>query len=337
MKSVPEIAVLKRSSVPKYRQIIESILDMIRSGALKQGDRIPSLNAVCNQHSLSQDTVLMAYNELKSRGIVTSSVGKGYFVQNARVDEKHRVFLLFDKLAPYKETLYEAFKDSLKGKGSERLYFHYNDPGMFRALIETAANRYTDYVIMPIPNRTASAFLKLLPPKRTFMLDRGRSQFAHPYPGVYQNFRNDIHSILTTVEQTISRYRKLVLIIRHQKAHFKDIALGFSAFCAERHLQHEIVGGIDGADVHAQTAYIVVDDRDLITVVKQADVMKAVLGPDIGIISYNESPLKEVIGSGITTISTDFAQMGRSLAEMIISGKRACKDNPFAIVRRQSF
>jgi DNA-binding LacI/PurR family transcriptional regulator len=38
---------------------------------------------------------------------------------------------------------------------------------------------------------------------------------------------------------------------------------------------------------------------------------------DIGMISYNDSLLKEVIEGGITTISTDFKLMGKQLAEMI--------------------
>ncbi len=337
MKPAPALTLDNRTPVPKYRQIVEGILGMIRSGALTKGDRIPSLNVLCQRHGLSQDTVLMAYNELKSRGIVSATVGKGYFVENANVDVTHRVFLLFDKLAPYKETLYEAFKQSLKGRGSERLYFHYNDPAIFRTLIESAAGHYTDYVVMPLPVRSAASTVGLLPLKRTFMLDQGRARFGPRYPGIYQNFRVDIQTVLSTVVPTIRKYHRLVLVLRHRKAHFNEIAGGFKSFCDEHHLRHTIIGPLDARDVQKRTAYIVVDDHDLVTLVKQAHTLGAVLGGEIGVISYNESPLKEVIGGGITTISTDFAQMGRSLAEMIIGGKRTCKDNPFTITRRESF
>lgn len=332
-----QIRIVARSPVPKYRQIVEGVLGLIRSGSLKKGDRVPSLNAMCTKFALSQDTVLLAYSELKSRGILTSSVGKGYFVSNARVDEKHRVFLLFDKLAPYKETLFEAFKGSMKGKGSERLYFHYNDPVVFRTLIEASADKYTEYVVMPISNTRALESLKLLPARRTFMLDQGRSLFASRYPGIYQDFRNDIRSVLSTVVETLAQYETLVLVVRQRRAHLNQIADGFRTFCKEHDLRHEIVGDLGLRNTRTGGAYVIVDDRDLITLVKQALAMNARLGSDIGIISYNESPLKEVIAGGITTISTDFRQMGCSLAEMILTGDRSSKDNPFTMVRRQSF
>jgi DNA-binding LacI/PurR family transcriptional regulator len=57
----------------------------------------------------------------------------------------------------------------------------------------------------------------------------------------------------------------------------------------------------------------------------------------MGILSYNEIPMKGIIASGISTISTDFAQMGKSLVEMILSGKREKIDNPFVLTKRHSF
>ena len=42
----------------------------------------------------------------------------------------------------------------------------------------------------------------------------------------------------------------------------------------------------------------------------------------IGIISYNETPLKKVVENGITTISTDFKAMGKLLANMILENKK---------------
>ncbi|TSA34965.1 MAG: GntR family transcriptional regulator [Porphyromonadaceae bacterium] len=90
-------------STPKYRQIIETILQKIQVGDLKKGEKIPSLNMLCKRYGLSQDTVLMAYNELKAKGIITSQVGKGYYIQNENTDFKHNILLVFDRLSAYKE------------------------------------------------------------------------------------------------------------------------------------------------------------------------------------------------------------------------------------------
>ena len=56
--------------IPKYRQIINSIYQGIINGNLKIGDKIPSLNQICKEFDLSRDTVMVAFNELKAKGII---------------------------------------------------------------------------------------------------------------------------------------------------------------------------------------------------------------------------------------------------------------------------
>lgn len=77
------IEVNNDSIVPKYIQIVDSITESISQNALKQGDILPSVRALCKEYSLSQDTVVKAYNELKKRGIIKSITSKGYYVTSS--------------------------------------------------------------------------------------------------------------------------------------------------------------------------------------------------------------------------------------------------------------
>ena len=61
------------------------------------------------------------------------------------------------------------------------------------------------------------------------------------------------------------------------------------------------------------------------------------IGKDVGIISYNETVLKEVLADGITVISTDFRFMGERLADMLLKGEKVKVKNPFSMIRRKSF
>jgi DNA-binding LacI/PurR family transcriptional regulator len=61
------------------------------------------------------------------------------------------------------------------------------------------------------------------------------------------------------------------------------------------------------------------------------------VGKDIGIISYNESPINEIILNGLTSVSTDFCQMGESVAEMILNRKLAKIKCDFHMIRRGTF
>ena len=55
------------------------------------------------------------------------------------------------------------------------------------------------------------------------------------------------------------------------------------------------------------------------------------------IISYNEIDMNEVILDGLTTVSTDFREMGRLSAEMILSRKMTKIHCPFRMNRRHTF
>jgi len=64
-----------------------------------------------------------------------------------------------------------------------------------------------------------------------------------------------------------------------------------------------------------------------VTLLKQAERQQMTPGREFGIISYNDTPLKEILAGGITTLSTDFRQMGLTLAQLISQ-----KGMPFAYV-----
>jgi DNA-binding GntR family transcriptional regulator len=103
----------KKSKIPKYKQVVSALEANIEKGALKKGDQLPSLNKIKDENSLSRDTVLTAFNELKNRGIIHSVVGKGYYVSTENINIKKKIFVLFDELNSFKEDLYNAFLNSL--------------------------------------------------------------------------------------------------------------------------------------------------------------------------------------------------------------------------------
>lgn len=337
MRKVIDIQFEENPSIPKYRQIVEAILQKIKAGELRKGDKISSLNQLCKQYGLSQDTVLMAYNELKSKGIITSQVGKGYFIQNENAGFKHKVLLVFDRLTAYKEELYDSFKAALQKDGHEQIFFHHNNPKMFQTIIEGAVGDYSEYVIMPTDHPDAMTVIGKLPANKVFILDQGRQKYKDLYPYVCQDFERDIYRILKKNNSLVSKYHRMVLIIRHQKSHYKDIATGFRDYCKQFPIDCEVVSDIQSFDIKSGDAFVVVDDRDLEFLVRFSKEQHLTLGVELGVVSYNETPLKGIVASGITTITTDFAQMGKSMAEMILNHQKLKIDNPFLMIKRASF
>ena len=77
-KNMKIINIQNNQGTPKYKQIISSIEKSIEKGHLKKDEKLPSINKVCLEFSLSRDTVLQAYAELKKRGIIYAILGKDF-------------------------------------------------------------------------------------------------------------------------------------------------------------------------------------------------------------------------------------------------------------------
>ena len=119
------ITVQNNQGIPKYKQIIHSIEKAIEAESLSKGDQLPSVNKVCLAHGLSRDTVLLAYDELKKRGIVFAIPGKGYYIKSVEINIKHKIFLLFDELNIFKEDLYNSFIENIGKNAQVDIFFHH--------------------------------------------------------------------------------------------------------------------------------------------------------------------------------------------------------------------
>ena len=81
---------------------------------------------------------------------------------------------------------------------------------------------------------------------------------------------------------------------------------------------------------------VVIEEMDLVNLIKKTRSQHLTIGKDVGIISYNETPLKEVLLDGITVISTDHEKMGESAARLILNNSQESIKNPFVFIRRKS-
>jgi GntR family transcriptional regulator len=68
------------SGVPFYRQIVDQIGGLIRSGQLPPNTRLPSFRELAPQLLVSLITVRRAYAELEAAGLIVSRHGQGTFV-----------------------------------------------------------------------------------------------------------------------------------------------------------------------------------------------------------------------------------------------------------------
>lgn len=317
-----------------YRQIIDSVYTAIENGKLKKGDKVPSINQICAEFGLSRDTVMLAFNELKSKGILISQPGKGYYISATETDREEKVFILFDELNAFKEDLFNALVGSLKGKASVELFFHHFNYKMFKSLLFESIGHFTSYVIMPATFDNTSHLISKLPADKVFIIDRLKNDLKE-YPVVYQDFELDFYDALKEGSQLMKKYRKLVFVHPGGKEPAERIK-GFERFCWENHFEYEVKKSLDGARPGLYEAWFLTSDRDLVKLVKMAKEYKYKLGKKFGIVSFNDTMLKEVVAGGITTISTDFNEMGKTLGNMLITSNRGKIRNPSKLIIRNS-
>jgi DNA-binding transcriptional regulator YhcF (GntR family) len=333
-KRVKNIQIDDSLGVPKYRQIINSIYTAISAGELKLGDKIDSLNQICSEFELSRDTVMVAFNELKAKGIINSIPGKGYYINSTEINIDQKIFVLFDELNAFKEDLYTSFLNSLDTKSSVDIYFHHFNYQVFKNLISESAGKYTSYVIMPATFDYTADVIGKLPKDKIYILDRLKDDLSD-FPVVYQDFENDVYDALNTSIDLLAKYAKLIMIFPGGKEP-EGRMLGFERFCTEKGFKSEIIRNILNKEIKKGEAYFVPSDRSLVYLVKMASEKNLQLGVDIGIVSFNDTVLKEVVAGGITTISTDFQLMGQTLARMIRDRSIEKIRNHSSLIRRNS-
>lgn len=328
------IHIEENSSTPKYKQIIFSVETAIAEKRLKKRDKLPSINKVALEFSLSRDTVLQAYDDLKKRGIIMAMPGKGYYIKSEEFTTEQRIFLLFDELNSFKEDLYNAFKETMGTFARIDIFFHYFSIDVFKKLIDENNGDYSKYVIMPTILKDAPESIKKLPKNDVYILDQTNEALAE-YPSVHQNFVKDIYNALLTGKDKLKKYDQLVMIFPDFKQP-PGMRIGFNKFCKEHDFSHETIPDIHAYSLQKGQAFVIPDDRHLVKVIEKANEKNLIIGEDIGIISYNDTHLKKVVGNGVTTISTDFNAMGTILAEMVLGQRKEHIENKSRLILRGS-
>lgn len=329
-----------RRKEPKSKQIINSVAEAVKKEIIQIGERLPSLNNVSFELDVSKDTVQRAYVGLCERGIIESVPGKGFYVKAKPSDSALKILLVFNKLTAYKKTIYNAFMRTINTQASIDFHVHDYDPQRFENIIKSNLDRFDYYVIMPFffhYDKKIIDLFKLIPKDKLVLVNKDVQFLDYNYPVIYEDFENDICEALLPVLNEIRSYNRIVLVYPLDPMSNREIITGFEKFCGMNSLTHEVHIGMSDINLEEKDLYIIIDDDDLAEFIKLCRDQNLSVGADIGIISYNETVLKEVLAEGITVISTDLAYMGEKLAWLILSKEKVKIKNPFRMIRRKSF
>jgi len=78
---------------PKYQQLKDYLVKMIESNELTRGKKIPSENELADRFHISRHTVRRAISELVNDGVLTSTQGKGTFVNHGPRNSRQNLII----------------------------------------------------------------------------------------------------------------------------------------------------------------------------------------------------------------------------------------------------
>jgi DNA-binding transcriptional regulator YhcF (GntR family) len=297
----------------KLQQLVHSITEAISNGQLKVGDVLPSVNQLSTESGFSRDTVFKAYNILKQRNIIESAPQKGYYVAS----ESYKVFMLLDDFSAFKEQLYQSFRQNLPDSYSVDLLFHHYNPDVFRQLIENSLGRYSMYVVMNISHKNIDPILDKIDSNKLLILDMGKPENGK-MNYLLQDFNKSVKNCLEEGLAQLKKYDELILIYEEKSTpHPAETVSAVRSFCQKHKITFKISEKLEIDKIGKGQAYFVIRDSDLVSIIKTCRSKQLALGKDVGIISYNDTPMKQIVGGGISVISTNFELMGELTAEFV--------------------
>ncbi len=327
------------SATPKYQQLANSIVDAIKQGKIRKDEILPSLNDISFDFEISRDTVERGYKLLKEWGILGSVPGKGYYIKNTEINSQLKVFLLFNKLSPHKKIIYDSFAAVLNQKAAIDFYIYENDFSAFKKLLLAKREGYTHYVIIPHfieGGENAHEIINTIDKEKLILLDKLVPKITGEFGAVFENFEKDIFNALQQALEPLSKYHTIKIIFPEHSYFPTEILKGFRTFCDQYAFNNKVINTIAGEQISAGEVYINLMEDDLVKLIEKILATNLVVGKDVGVISYNETPLKKIILNGITTISSDFKAMGEQTAQMILNNKREHREVPFYLTLRPS-
>ncbi len=318
-------------SSTKVQHLIDAMVKAIGDGIYPAGSQLPSVNQLSKDYNLSRDTVFKAFRELKKRGIAESTPAKGYHVANPNF----RILLFLDIYSPFKDMLYNSFVSNLPSNYKVDLLFHFYNDWLFEQVIMDSVGRYNAYVVMNSSNEVFHEALKKIDANKLLLLDLGDFD-KNGYSYVCQDFGPSVYQCLIEQKDLFKKYERAYFFFPKESEHPRITAKYFKKFCKEINLEYQIIEKLPEQKLKPGSMYFVINQKELIEIVKFCKVNKLRIGKDIGILAYNDTPVYEVLENGITAISTDFSEMGKKAAHYIVSREKMSEWIKTSLIVRNS-
>ncbi len=320
-------------SYSKHDRFVQGIINAINDKIVGQDEMLPSVNRLIRELGFSRETIIKGYRDLISRGIVESKNRLGYFVGNGDTGQMLKVALLMYNLDTFEEQFYRNFRQELGPNIGLNTYFHHGDIEIFETILTQIKGRYGMYVIAPIPHLRTKELLDTIPRNKLLLFDRYEpleGEFNH----ITQEFEQSSYDVFSKLAPQINRFDEMVFYHSSNSLDPKEIVRSFKKFLKDFKINGRIINEYIPGTVEKGKVYFTLDNFALWQIMRDCKSQKLVPGKDIGILSSNDEPAKEIIG--ITTFSADFSEMGKIAGQVVVNNRKIQMTVPTHLFERKT-
>ena len=249
----------------KVKQLADLICQDISLGKYKIGCALPSINHLSSDYNVSRDTVFKAFADLKKRGIIDSTPGKGYYV----INQQKKVLLLLDEYSLFKDTLYNNFVKHLSKHYKVDLWFHQYNEHLFNRIIAESLGNYNYYVVMNFDNEKFSKNLYKIEASKLLLLDFGKFDKKN-YSYICQDFDESFYEALIKLNTHLAKYKRIVLFYPDKIKHPKSICNSLDRYSAEYNMPYDMVKPFAQANFQRGDVFFVFRQIDVVTCVNDS-------------------------------------------------------------------
>ncbi len=305
-------------------------------------DILPSMNELTDKLGISKETVKKAYSILRDLHYIEPKQGKGFFICNPETSSNKRVLVLFNKLSPFNQILFNEMASVIKNNAQITILLHNQSVELLEYYLDENLDKFDYYAIAPhfaLDECTQKKVIKQLnriPNRKLIMLDNWMKEIPGNYGAIYQDYDHDIYTGLSQGLDKIKELGKLNVVTMPSSLYHVQIIKSIRNFCHDNDISAAFYDTTTKFPIRTGEIYLLLNSG-LLNIVKEARRNNLEIGKDIFIISYNETPIHELVLGGLTTVSADFAAMGHMAAEMILSQNLTKEKCPFRMIRRATF
>ncbi|SDH32889.1 GntR family transcriptional regulator [Chitinophaga filiformis] len=323
-------------SYSKHERFVEGIVNAINEKIISVGDPLPSVNAMISGLGYARETVIKGYRELQNRGLIEAKNRLGYFVSDDNTQQSLKVALLMYTIDTFQEQFYKSFRNELGPNVHLDVFFHHGNIEVFETVFSMVRNRhYGMYAISPIHHPRTRELLNTIPRQKLLMFDR-YEPLEGDFQYVVQEFEKSSYAIFEQLADVIKKFDKMLFFHNPDSLFPPEIVKSFQRFIKEHHIKGKVLRSYEPGSVEKGVVYYINDNAELWNLLRDCTAKKIKPGKDIGILSHNDEPVKELVGNGITTYSVSFNDMGKRAAQAVLTREAVHEVLPTKLIRRNS-